>query len=150
VHEVQLLGVPVRLLVDGRERHDELMREFSLLALSAERARADVPTRLVELTDILGVRYAGSTDRPDAVVDAAMAEGLDTVDLTYRVPAEVVVGADMLDTLMAEADEFCRAEQLLTLARSDLQLRFSNWYLDEFRRQIAGEPPQPWDGPLDP
>jgi hypothetical protein len=27
---------------------------------------------------------------------------------------------------------------------------FARWYLDEFRRQIAGEPPQPWAGPLDP
>jgi hypothetical protein len=36
------------------------------------------------------------------------------------------------------------------LARPDLHVRFADWYLDEFRRQIAGEPPHPWDGPLEP
>jgi hypothetical protein len=28
-------------------------------------------------------------------------------------------------------------------------VEFSHWYLDEFRRQVKGEPPRPWDGPLD-
>jgi hypothetical protein len=27
-------------------------------------------------------------------------------------------------------------------------VEFTRWYLDEFRRQVAGEPPRPWDGPL--
>jgi hypothetical protein len=51
---------------------------------------------------------------------------------------------------MAEADDFCRREQMLTLQRSDAVRNFSTWYLSEFRRQVAGEPPQPWDGPLNP
>ena len=45
--------------------------------------------------------------------------------------------------------QFCRQEQMLALARSEVQHRFAQWYLEEFRRQIAGEPPQPWDGPYD-
>ncbi|MCA1711609.1 MAG: hypothetical protein LC789_08245 [Actinobacteria bacterium] len=147
--EVRLLRVPVRLLAQGRERHDGLMREFALLAMAPERQHS-APARLVALTETLGVRYAAARARPDADVDAALEAGEDTVDLTYSATPDVVAAADLLDTLMAEADEFCQSEDLLTLARGDLQKRFSHWYLDEFRRQLRGEPPKPWDGPLDP
>jgi hypothetical protein len=149
IHEVRLLGLPVDLLIASRERHDELMREFALLALGGA-SGGDVPARLVEITQILGVRYGGAAARPDEEVDAAAARGDETIDLTYRVPAHVVNAADTLDKLMAEADEFCRQEQLLTLARSELMVTFAAWYLDEFRRQIAGADPKPWTGPLEP
>jgi hypothetical protein len=149
MHEVRLIAVPVRVMVAGREHHDELMREFALLAL-ARSDIAPVPTRLVELTQILGIRYGSATARPDEAVDAALTRGDDTIDLTYVVPAHVVDGADTLSALMAEADEFCRSEQLLTLERSPILADFAEWYLDEFRRQVKGEPPQPWSGPLDP
>jgi hypothetical protein len=147
--DVRLLNVPVRVLADARERHDELMREFALLAMTPGRGDG-APTALVELTDVLGVRYGASRARPDAAVDAAIAAGDDTVDLTYPVTPDVVEAADMLERLMAEADAFCRSEDLLTLARSDLQKRLAGWYLGEFRRQLAGKDPLPWDGPLDP
>lgn len=148
--DVRLIAVPVRVMVAGREGHDELMREFALLALGGYAARSDVPTRLLELTEILGVRYGGAAARPDELVDAAAERGDDTVDLTYLVPRHVVAAADRLDALMAEADEFCRSEQLLTLARPPVIVDFSAWYLEEFRRQVTGLPPRPWTGPLDP
>ena len=50
---------------------------------------------------------------------------------------------------MDEADEYCRAEQMLTLERTQVMRDFAAWYLNEFRRQIAGEQPKRWDGPLD-
>jgi hypothetical protein len=149
LHEVRLLGLPVRVMIASRERHDELMREFALLALGGPSRRTDVPARLLELTQILGVQYGGAAARPDEEVDAAAARGDDTVDLSYVVPAHVIEGADRLDRLMQEADDFCRSEALLTLARSEVMLAFADWYLEEFRRQVAGEPPLPWRGPLD-
>jgi hypothetical protein len=150
LHEVRLLALPVRVMVASRERHDELMREFALLALGGPTGGAAIPARLVELIEILGVRYGSAAARPDGLVDEAMARGDDTIDLTYTVPAHVVDAADTLAALMGEADTFCENEQLLTLARSKVMLDFSEWYLDEFRRQVAGLPAQPWDGPLDP
>ena len=149
LHEVKLLGLPVRVMIAARERHDELMREFALLALGGPFVRADVPARLVELTQVLGVQYAAAKERPDDLVDAAVARGDDTVDLTYIVPAHVIAAADRVDALMAEADEFCRSEQLLTLARNPAMVEFAGWYLEEFRRQVAGEAARPWTGPLD-
>jgi hypothetical protein len=150
LHDVHLLAMPVRVLIASRERHDELMREFALLALGGPSGRPDIPQRLLELIEILGVRYGHAAARPDELVDEAIARGEDTIDLSYTVPAHVVDAADRLDELMREADEFCASEQLLTLARSDVMVDFATWYLDEFRRQVAGLPPRPWEGPLDP
>jgi hypothetical protein len=138
------------VLVASRERHDELMREFALLALGGPSGRPEIPVRLLELIEILGVRYGNAAARPDELVDEAIARGEDTINLSYTVPAHVVEAADRLDELMREADEFCLSEQLLTLARSEVMVEFANWYLDEFRRQVAGQPPTRWTGALDP
>jgi len=146
--EVRLINVPVRLMAAGRQQHDELMHEFAVLAVSIE-DRSSVPARMLDLIDMLGTRYGRTADRPDSAIDEAIARGEDSVDLVYQVPPHVVDAADALERMMNEADEFCRQEQMLTLARSDVQKRLAQWYLDEFRRQITGEPPQPWDGPYD-
>jgi hypothetical protein len=148
LHQVRLLNLPVRVLVDERERHDSMLREFALLALDAQ-ARPLRPG-LAELAQAFGVRYAAARSRPDGPVDEAVEQGLPAIDVTYEVPAGVLETVDRLEDLMAEADDFCRSEQLLTLPRNALQLRFDTWYFAQFRRQLAGEPPQPWDGPLDP
>jgi hypothetical protein len=148
-HTIRLLQVPVRILDVSRRHHDELLHEFALLAV-AEDLADDVPQRMLDLIDTLGRRYAGTSDRPDAEIDAAIARGSETVDLTYEVAEHVVDAANHLEALLNEADEFCAREQMLTLQRSDRIKEFTVWYLDEFRRQIAGEPPRPWDGPLDP
>ena len=148
--EVRLLNVPLRLLAASREHHDEVMREFAMLALDEGLGSHPVPTRMLELIDILGRRYGAASERPDAEVDAALARGDISIDLVYHVPDHVTEAAAQLEALMAEADEFCRQRQMLALARPPLQVQFARWYLDEFRRQIAGEPPQPWDGPLEP
>lgn len=148
-YTVRLLHVPVRVLDAGRRHHQELMHEFALLAV-AEDLTDDLPQRMLDLIDALGRRYATTGDVPNAEVDAALSRGDDTVDLTYEVADHVVEAADALEQLMAEADEFCAREQMLTLQRSELVRRFTAWYLGEFRRQIHGEPPTPWDGPLDP
>lgn len=149
LHEVHLLGLPVRVLIAARERHDELMREFALLALGGPTGRPDLPARLLELIEVLGVRYGHAAARPDELIDAAIARGEDRIDVSYPVPAHVVDAADKLDALMREADEFCKSEQLLTLARSEVMVQFADWYVGEFRRQVAGLPPHPWAGPLD-
>src|SRR5437660_6830396 len=124
MHEVRLLNVPVRLMAASRQHHDDLMHEFAVLAVSIE-DRASVPARMLDLIDTLGTRYGRAADRPDAFVDEAIAHGQDRIDLTYQVPAHVLDAADALERIMDEADEFCRQEQMLTLARSDVQKRFA-------------------------
>ena len=148
LHRVQLLNTPVRVLLAGREHHDELMREFSLLALGQQVAR-ELSDRLRELIEVLGVRYGIAAVRPDEFIDAAVERGDATVDLTFDVPAHFAEAAETMDRLMIEADEFCRTEQLMTLARGPVLAAFGHWYAEELSRQIAGHEPRPWDGPLD-
>lgn len=148
LHRVQLLNLPVQLLLDGRDRHDALLRELALLAMSPA-PQGTTPTRVAELSQLLGVRYGASQARPDALVDDAARRGQATVDLVYDVPSSVLDDAVRLESLMAEADALCLSEQLLTLPRTPLQVRFADWYLGELRRQVGGAPPEPWDGPLD-
>jgi hypothetical protein len=147
---VHLLGVPVRLMAAGREHHDSLMREFRLLAMSGGLDAGTAPAALVELTQTLGVRYAGARARPDELIDGALDRGEDTVDLHYEVPPSVAEAALVLEGLLREADRFCQQEQLMTTARTPLLRGFADWYLQQFSVQCAGGPPARWDGPIDP
>jgi hypothetical protein len=147
--EVQLLNVPLHVMVLGREHHDEVMREFAVLALDERMSSEHVPARMLDLIETLGRQYGAASARPDAEIEAAIERGESTINLVYHVPAHVVEAADRLEELMAEADAFCRERQLLTLERSPLLMELSKWYLDQFRVQIAGGDPVPWTGPLD-
>ena len=148
--EVRLLGLPVRVLAASREHHDGLMREFRLLAMSRTLSSHAVPTRLTELTDVLGVRFGSAASRPDALVDDALDRGQDTVDLVYVVPPAAAAASLQLAALMAEADDFCRTEQLMTLPRGPVLAQFAGWYLEQFVEQVGGAAARRWDGPLDP
>jgi anti-sigma regulatory factor (Ser/Thr protein kinase) len=147
---VTLLGVPVRVLAAAREHHDGLLREFRLLALSDGLTGPEVPARLAELTQVLGGRFGAAASRPDGDFDRAVEQGLDTVDLAYRVPPTAADGAQQLEALMREADEFCRSARLVTLPRPPVVARFAHWYVAQFVDQLAGRPAARWDGPLDP
>jgi hypothetical protein len=147
--EVHLLRLPVAVLVASRERHDSLLRECALLAAQAG-DRPDLPPALVDLVMTLGVRYGAVRPRPDAIIEQALEEGRDVIDVTYRVGPTVPAAAERLERLMAAADEFCTSGHLLTLPRNPLERRFSDWYLEQFTAQVAGAPPRAWDGPLVP
>lgn len=145
--EVRLLRTPLELLVSSREHHDGLMREFRLLALSGRVASHGAPARLVELTEVLGRQFGTASRRRDEEVDRALERGEQVHDLVYVVPRSVVESVGRLEALMAEADTFCAAEQLLTLERPPLLREFASWYLDQFVAQSAGQAPTPWAGP---
>jgi hypothetical protein len=149
---VQLINFPLQLFAHARQRHDELIREFVLLAMSPPKDRPGhaVPRDLIDLIDTLGVRYAGVGDRTDAARDEAMARGETSMDLVYEVPRSVGPAMEDLYALMERADEFCRDGQLLTLASTSLEREFRLWFLHEFMDQADGQPPKPWAGPLTP
>ena len=44
------------------------------------------------------------------------------------------------------ADAFCRAERLLSMARTPRQRALHNWLLGELVHQLDGSAAQPWDG----
>lgn len=146
---VRLLDVPVRVWKRAAEHHDELMREMALLALGPDMPH-DLPQRLVELVELLGRKYAGASARPELERDAALAAGIDRVDITFEVPTAAGEAAATLGAMLAEAEEFCRdGDRLLTLAQPQVQSDFGVWYLEQFVNQIAGGAPVAWPGPWD-
>lgn len=148
LREVRLTGVPVELYVATRQQHDELMREFAVMALAHRDEQSAVPEGLRHLIGELGVHYAPSGSRTDEEMDAAFRAGRQIVDVGYSVSESVIAAANELETLMASADEFCRRGRMLTMPRSPLVRQFSAWWLQELRRQVAGLPPLPWSGPV--
>jgi hypothetical protein len=143
---VRLLEAPLKVWQRATEHHDELMREMALLALAPE--PPELPTRLLQLVDVLGRRYGAAGSRPDAERDAAMAAGLDRIDLTYEVPRSLASNALAMRMLLDEAEEFCKTD-LLTLEQQPVEAAFSRWYIDQFVQQSAGLPAVPWPGPWD-
>jgi hypothetical protein len=146
VAEVRLVGFPLDAYAAAAEHHAALTREFRLVAYGEGQGttHGSVPARLLTLVQEITGRYAGLTDRQDAVRDRALAEGRQEVDLDFHVPVDVRDACLALDRMLDEADEFCRSGDLLTLATPWPLVQFRRWYLGEFVRQIDGSPPDPW------
>ncbi len=140
---VRLLDFPLAVHKRAQEHHEELIREFALLALSSE--GTDVPVRLRALVEKLTRQYGMSSEAANAVRDAAFDRGEQQVDLEYQVPRSIRAGAEALGALLDEADEYCRTgDRLLTLASPPEAVAFRKWYLAEFNRQLDGQPPIAW------
>jgi hypothetical protein len=148
LHEVHLRGIPLALLAESSERNEELMRELALIANPHPDSDNNVPRRLLRLVQRLREDYSDFRAGPQEQIDEARARGEATIDVTYHVPVTVGPAAAELRDLLDDTDEYCRSGDLLTLASPELLVRFRRWYLGEFVRQIAGQEPQPWEGPL--
>ncbi|MGH9076114.1 MAG: hypothetical protein ACRDY0_01440 [Acidimicrobiales bacterium] len=144
--QVRLVSLPVQVWSRAHEHGEELVREFTLIAASEPPDRAhEVPARLMSLVDQLTQDYAELNTDQEGTLARAAADGVAEVDLAYRVPPGAAQAVVDLGAMLDEADRYCRAgEHLLTLAAPAESLAFRRWYLDEFTRQIAGEPPLPW------
>ena len=148
--EVRLLGYPVALGMSTVEHVEDWMREFKLMALSRGEGLSshEVPARLQAMLDGIQRRYAAELSEPERLRAAAAARGDATVDLSYPVRPEAEEVVTAWRAMLAEVDEYCRAEDLLTLQRSPEQVRLQDWVCEEFLRQLRGEPPRPWSPTL--
>ncbi len=70
--------------------------------------------------------------------------GGDTVDLGVRMPRAAAATLQRFLELLDLADDFCREERLLSLARTEEQRTFQRWFLGEYIRQARGEQRTPW------
>lgn len=136
IHEV-----PLEPYAAFQRHFRELRREVRLLALAHQR---DYPLAK-DLSDLFASleRQLREGIGHDSLEHAlAAGETVAEVDvITSRASTRTMERfVDMLDL----ADEFCRQQRLLSLARSDHQRRFQQWYLGEFVRQARGETPRPW------
>jgi hypothetical protein len=141
--EIRILGLPVAVAVEAQEHFAELSREFLHLANADEEVRRDVPGRLLALSEQLRARFAGFTEANAQLLDDAAVDQLDSIDLTYRLPAEVGPAAEQLGELLDLADRYCESgEYLLTLTTPPRALAYRTWYLQQFIGQCAGERPE--------
>ena len=138
---IHILDVPLALFVGFQHHFRELRREVRLLALAHE---SDYPLAK-SLSDLFG-----SLDRQlrDGIgveqIEAALAKGSESTDLVVHMPRATATTLVRFVELLELADEFCRAERLLSLARSAEQRKFQAWFLTEFVRQANGDPPLSW------
>jgi hypothetical protein len=141
--EIRLLGVDLEVHRRSSEHHEELFREFMIIAGSGD-DHATVPARLMALVDELTSQYAGFTGGTNDELQAALERGDRTIDLVFTLPATVEPDVRRFLELLDEADEYCRSGDLLTLAPAECAIAYRRWYLEEFVRQIEGEAPRPW------
>jgi len=150
---VHLVAAPLRVWERAGVHTSELVREFSLMAIGRQDSGVTparyVPQRLVELAADLQARYAGISEQQVTELDDALAAGQRVRDFTYPVPASVAQACQQLQDLLDEADAYCEQGELMTLVSPPEQREFRRWYLQEFVRQISGEPPAPWRGSTD-
>jgi anti-sigma regulatory factor (Ser/Thr protein kinase) len=138
---VHILDVPLGLYVGFQQHFRELRREVRLLSLAHQ---SDYPLAK-SLSDLFG-----SLDRQlrDGIgveqIEAALARGNESTDLVVHMPRATAETLSRFVELLDLADEFCREERLLSLARSAQQRKFQVWFLCEFVRQAKGEPPLSW------
>ena len=141
--EVQLLGLPVPLWARSQEQHDALLREFALIA--SDGAAHQLPARLLALLEDLDREYGDLSGEQQRRLDRAARDGVDSIDLVYRVPPGVGPAALALSALLDEADDYCQqGRHLLTLGAEPDVVAFRRWYLRAFAEQTAALPAVPW------
>jgi len=142
--EVRLLALDLAELHQAEAHHDELFREFALIAAGDPLPGHDVPARLLALIEELTGRFAGFTSGPEAELATAAARGDKEVDIVFTVPRDVDEAVTRFTELLSAADDYCRQGDLLTLATPPAAVAFRNWYLGEFVAQSRGSDPTPW------
>lgn len=139
---VQVRGVPIDAIIGLRQHYHDLRREVRLLSLAHEE---DYPLAR-DLTDVFSrFDHAYPREASDQI-DRAAAAGRATTDVDVMTDGAHLEIYEQMLALLDLADEFCRAQRLLSLARSPEQVVFQQWFLGEFIRQGHGEAPLAWAG----
>ena len=110
-------------------------------------ARA-LPARLLALVTELRARSPAESARSGWAREAALAAGMDSIDVEYVVPEALADTLPALGALFDALQDYCAADDrpLLTLPPHPDIRRFQQWYLAEVIAQIGGAHPAPWKG----
>jgi hypothetical protein len=140
--KVHLAGIDVPLYVSLARQYNELRRELRLLSLSHQ---SDYPLA-GDLTSMFANFERQFPESFREQINDAEARGLPRVDVTFPMAREAgpifVTMTEMFDV----ADAFCRAERLLSIARTPRQRALHNWLLGELVHQLDGAAARPWTG----
>jgi hypothetical protein len=139
--EIELHGVPLRHFFGFQMHYRELRREVRLLALANESTYPLAKT----LSDQFGALDRQLSEGIGSYqIDAALRTHVNTTDLRVAIAHDGAATVGRFLDLLDLADDFCKEERLLSLARSSEQRKFQRWFLGEFIRQQSGEPPLAW------
>lgn len=139
--EIEIRGVPLKTFLGFQRHYRELRREVRLLTLAHE-AGFPLAKSLSDVFGSLERHLREGIGMPE--IEAALAAGEKTTVLHLMTPRDAAQTIDRFLRLLDLADEFCRQERLLSLARTPEQQRFQRWFLGELVRQGNGEPPLAW------
>ncbi|WP_432496630.1 ATP-binding protein [Kineococcus gypseus] len=146
---LRLLRYPLRRGVRLREHREAMLRELRLLDLAHAFPDAATAALAHDVTDLLDSEYGGHLNGAETRKLAALADGLDSVDLEYPRASYELERVTRWRARMAEAERVGRSLGLLTLSEVPDVEELSHWMGEEFERQLRGGRPRPWDGPLD-
>ena len=137
---VHLLGLDMSIFSGLSLQYYELRRELRLLSLGHQQdypLASDLSAMFVTFERQFPPEYYEQVKR-------AADDGVPTVDISFAMVPEaasiLLTMAEMFDL----ADAFCRAERLLSTARTPRQREFHTWLLNELVSQLSGHPATPW------
>jgi hypothetical protein len=142
---IVLQGMPVELFLHLRRHFNELGRELRLLAIS-EPERYPLAVEFAET--FLQVEYERRQVVGLDALEKAMAAGVPAIDLVYAAPPTAPATMRRLEELVEQVYDQLSEKVLLSVRPPDELVALLHWYLGEFPRQAAGDPPTPWRGPL--
>lgn len=149
VGEAVLRDYPLRLWLRQQEHSDAVLREFHLL-IGGRQAGSDATpaAQLLELATMFTTRFGGLISALNDARHAALDAGLDRIDSRVPLPEGTPALLSQVSSVLHAVDEYCRAGDLLTLARSPELVALSEWSLSELTAQYEGADPTPWPGPF--
>ncbi|MGN6473507.1 MAG: SpoIIE family protein phosphatase [Mycobacteriales bacterium] len=145
-HTVVLGDVPTELLLDAKSHIDNVVREFSLAATSAEYG-GDAPEHLARLIQTVVHGFAEARDSIKRQALAAARRGESRTRLVLDLPESAADAGEAYLAALDEADAYARAARLLTLETPHAHWLFRHWYVEALVRQLralaAGRDPDP-------
>jgi hypothetical protein len=143
LRRVVLQDCPLDVIERSRRHTEALIREFAFITAS-DADRSSVPARLLAVVDRIRSRLTGLNEAIEEQLERARQRGDEAVDLAVVLPVDGHALALELKGLFDEAEEFCRAGELLTLAESGDVRTFRDWYFQQYIDQLDGAEPVPW------
>lgn len=139
VHTVLLSGIPLTILAGLQQQYLDLRRELHLLALSHGDSYP-LANQLVQTYATFEAHFVSIGSFP------VEHQGSDATDLPFGVLVTPTTHTlfETMREMLDLADEFCRAQRLLTVARTPAQARLQHWIIEEILNQLCGEGPRPW------
>jgi stage II sporulation protein AA (anti-sigma F factor antagonist) len=143
--KVEILGLPIEIWQQASAHHEAIQRELEIIR--ASEPPDSVPNRLFQMIELLQARFGDAGDPTWEELRATSRRGKETANLAFHLPAEIGEAAVELGTMLDEVDRFClEGERLMTLATPPELVRFREWFLGEFDRQVGrGEEPVGWE-----